>query len=72
MFFLGSNKSVLFTVPNKFGKQGWTFINLTKVRPAILLDTLTIAYCLVAPAKLVNQFKLQDTAQKVKKKDAPL
>ena len=44
-------------VPNKWGKQGWTFVHLGKVRPEILTDVLTTAYCEVAPKRLSELFK---------------
>jgi hypothetical protein len=38
-------------VPNKWGKQGWTFIDLNSVDEALFVDALTTAYCEVAPKK---------------------
>ena len=55
--FCTFDRSVIFPVPNKWGKQGWTLINLKKVRKPMLLDALTTAYCEVAPAKLVSLMK---------------
>ncbi len=55
--FCTFDPSVIFPVPNKWGKQGWTLINLKKVRKPMLLDALTTAYCEVAPAKLVSLMK---------------
>jgi len=43
------DRSVIYPVPNKWGKQGWTIINLESVRPDMLTDALTTAYSLVAP-----------------------
>jgi len=50
--FSSFDRSVIFPVPNKWGKQGWTFINLKKIRKETLVDALTTAYCEVAPKKL--------------------
>ena len=50
--FAAFDRSVIFPVPNKWGKQGWTFINLDKVESELLTDALTTAYCTVAPKKL--------------------
>lgn len=44
-------------VPNKWGKQGWTFVHLAKVRSEILADALTTAYCEVAPKRLSELLK---------------
>ncbi len=50
--FSSFDKSIIFPVPNKWGKQGWTFIDLTKIDKGMLVDALTTAYCEVAPKKL--------------------
>jgi hypothetical protein len=42
----------IYPVPNKWGKQGWTFIQLDLVKKEIMEDALTTAYCSVAPGKL--------------------
>ena len=46
------DRSVIYAVPNKWGTQGWTFIELSKVRKEMLDDALAIAYCAIAPKKL--------------------
>ena len=46
------DKTIIFPVPNKWGKKGWTFVNLNTVREDTLVDALTTAYCEVAPKKL--------------------
>ncbi len=46
------NRSVIFPVPNKWGQQGWTFIQLDLVPEAMFEDALRTAYCTVAPARL--------------------
>ncbi len=51
------DKSVIFPVPNKWGKQGWTLIDLKKVRANVFTDAITQAYCDVAPEKLSSQLK---------------
>lgn len=50
--FCAFDKTVIFPVPNKWGKQGWTFVNLKKVKKEMLKDALTTAYCEVASPKL--------------------
>ncbi|GAB3264511.1 hypothetical protein GCM10027347_31620 [Larkinella harenae] len=48
------DKTVIYPVPNKWGKQGWTFIELQKVPEEMLRDALTAAYCAVAPKRLAG------------------
>ena len=50
--FSAFDRSIIYPVPNKWGKQGWTLINLGKVPEETLVDALTVAYCEVAPKKL--------------------
>lgn len=45
------DKAVIYRIPNKWGKQGWTNIELTKVNKDLFRDALTTAYCRVAPKK---------------------
>jgi predicted DNA-binding protein (MmcQ/YjbR family) len=45
-------KDIMYPVPNKWGKQGWTFIEMSKVKKSIFTDALTTAYCAVAPKNL--------------------
>ena len=42
----------IYPVDNKWGKQGWTFIELGEINQDLLTKTLTSAYCEVAPKKL--------------------
>lgn len=53
--FSAFDKTIIFPVPNKWGKQGWTYIALGKIRKDILNDALKTAYCQVAPKKLSAQ-----------------
>ncbi len=53
--FCAYDLEIIFPVPNKWGKQGWTLINLKKVKLELFQDVLTTAYCHVAPIKLANQ-----------------
>lgn len=41
--------SIIYPVPNKWGKSGWTFIELNKIQEETLLDALTTAYQTVVP-----------------------
>jgi predicted DNA-binding protein (MmcQ/YjbR family) len=59
--FSAFDKSIIFPVPNKWGSQGWTFVNLAKVNKQMFTAALTTAYCEVAPKKLstIVKTKLQ-------------
>lgn len=46
--------SVIYPVPNKWGKQGWTHINLSTVKEEMLTEILKAAYCEVAPKHLAE------------------
>lgn len=48
---------IVYPVDNKWGKQGWTYIELQQVEEALLEDALSIAYCEVAPEKLARQVR---------------
>lgn len=52
--FASSDRSTIYPVPNKWGKQGWTIVALDKVNKDLFIDALTTAYCTVAPKKLAN------------------
>ena len=53
------DKTVIYPVPGKWGLQGWTMIELKKVRKEMLLDALTVSYCNVAPKKMAEKYKQQ-------------
>ena len=46
--------AVVYPVPNKWGRQGWTQIDLTQVPEEMLKDALRAAYCEVAPRRLAE------------------
>ncbi len=50
--FCSFNKNIIYPVPNKWGKQGWTNINLQLIEKEMLTDAITTAYCTVAPKTL--------------------
>jgi predicted DNA-binding protein (MmcQ/YjbR family) len=58
--FSSSDKTIIYAVPNKWGKQGWTLIELQKVKKELFIDALTTAYCEVAPKKLADQIRPND------------
>ena len=50
--FCAFDQSIIYPVPNKWGKGGATYIELKKVKKGMFKDALTTAYCKVAPKKL--------------------
>ena len=48
--FAIAGKGAIYPVDNKWGKQGWTIIELKKVRKDVFADALFTAYSGVAPA----------------------
>ncbi|GAB3933929.1 MmcQ/YjbR family DNA-binding protein [Larkinella terrae] len=42
--FSSFDQTVIYPVPNKWGKQGWTFIELAKVEEETLIDALKTAH----------------------------
>lgn len=55
--FSSYNKEIIFAVPNKWGKQGWTFIDLKRIPKAIFVDALTTAYNELGTKKLPKKIK---------------
>lgn len=49
-----SKSQNIYPVDNKWGKQGWTIIELENVTQKLLSDILKTVYCEVAPKKLVE------------------
>lgn len=58
--FSSADKTIIYPVDNKWGKQGWTIIEMPRVRKSLFIDALTTAYCEVAPRKLAEQIKTTD------------
>ncbi len=55
--FSSFDPTVFYPVPNKWGKQGWTFVSLASVDEGMLKDALTQSYLEVAPKKLAKLLK---------------
>lgn len=55
--FSSSDKTIIYPVDNKWGKQGWTIVEMTKVHEYLFTDALTTSYCYVAPKKLAEQIR---------------
>ena len=45
----------VFPVKGGWGKLGWTYLVLDIITPALFTEVATMAWCNVAPKKLVNQ-----------------
>ncbi|MEQ8245768.1 MmcQ/YjbR family DNA-binding protein [Fulvivirga sp.] len=54
------DKSMIYPVANKWGKQGWTIVELSKVSEEVLKDALATAYCEVAPKKLADMVRNEE------------
>ena len=54
--FCSYDATAIYPVPGGWGRQGWTMINLKKVRKAMLIDALTTAWKTVAPVTLVKKY----------------
>ncbi len=50
--FCLSDSRLIFPVPNKWGKQGWTLAKIGDLKEDIIRDLLCAAYNQVAPEKL--------------------
>ena len=55
--FTSFDKEIIYPVPNKWGKHGWTLVNLGKVNEEMFQDAIKTAYCTVAPAQLAEKYK---------------
>jgi predicted DNA-binding protein (MmcQ/YjbR family) len=42
--FCSYNKAIIYPVPNKWGKQGWTHVVLKKIPKEMMVDALNTAY----------------------------
>jgi hypothetical protein len=49
--FCAYDSTIIYPVPNKWGKHGATFVNLKKVHPGMFKDALTTAYNKAASKK---------------------
>lgn len=46
--FCTIDASMIYPVPNKWGKQGWTFVNLKLIKKELFVEVLTAGYVHVA------------------------
>ncbi len=42
--FCASSEMIFYSIPNKWGKQGWTIVELSKVRTEMFEDALILSY----------------------------
>jgi hypothetical protein len=49
------SQGAIFPVPNKWGKYGWTHLDLSKAEWELCQDAIQCAWCEVAPKKLLAQ-----------------
>ena len=49
-----ADRNTIYPVPNKWGKQGWTVIDMNQINANVLEDAVTTAYCEVARQKLAE------------------
>ena len=59
--FSSADRTIIYPVDNKWGKQGWTLIEMKKVHKNLFIDALTTAYCEVAPKKLADKIKRNES-----------
>ena len=57
--FSSADRTIIFPVNNKWGREGWTLIDMEKVDKGLFIDALTTAYCEVAPRRLADKIKFQ-------------
>jgi predicted DNA-binding protein (MmcQ/YjbR family) len=48
--------ATIYPIPNKWGKLGWTSIELKRIKKELLVELLTKSYCNVAPQKLAKKY----------------
>lgn len=51
------DKAIIFPVPNKWGKQGWTLADINHVPEEMIKDLIYAAYTTVAPKKLAESIQ---------------
>lgn len=49
--FCASSEMIFYPLPNKWGKQGWTIVELSKVRLEMFEEALKLSYQNIAPKK---------------------
>jgi hypothetical protein len=57
--FCAYDRTVIYPVPGGWGRMGFTFVNLKKVKLSMFRDALTVAYCTTAPEELAKKFRVE-------------
>lgn len=57
--FSAFDRNIIYPLSNKWGRQGWTMVDLKMVRNDMLMDMLRSGYCLVAPKKLADLIRIE-------------
>lgn len=52
------NPAAIYPVAGNWGKQGYTVLELVKVRKDMFRDAVTTSYCNTAPKKLGDKYRL--------------
>ena len=55
--FCKIDTTLIYPVPNKWGKQGWTLIALKLIKKDLFKEALTASYCHVAPKSLAEKYR---------------
>lgn len=55
--FSVADTTVIYAVPNKWGQQGWTFIEMDTVKSELFDAAVTSSYCEVAPKKWAEKYR---------------
>lgn len=53
------HKEIVWPVPNAWGKQGWTLVNMIKINKESFTDLVHSAFCTVAPKRLAQIIQKQ-------------
>lgn len=53
--FSSIDRTIIYPVANKWGKQGWTIIEMSKIQKKLFIDVLHASYAVVAPKTLSAQ-----------------
>ena len=54
--FCAFNSAVIYPGPGGWGRRGFTFVNLKKVKKVMFKDAITVAYCSTAPSGLAENY----------------
>lgn len=54
--FCAFDPAVVYPVPGAWGRQGWTILVLKDLRKQMLMDALTLSYCIAAPKRLSEKY----------------